>query len=107
MEWSPDRLIHWGQGIGVATGQTVTRLLQERQHPEHGYRACLGLLSLVKQYGKPMLEAACQIALELGTTRYSHVRDILANKRDQMKPPSTSDWISPEHGHVRGSSYYQ
>jgi transposase len=107
MEWSPDRLIHWGQGIGVATGQTVTRLLQERQHPEHGYRACLGLLSLVKQYGKPRLEAACQIALELGTTKYSHVRDILANKRDQMKPPSTTDWISPEHGHVRGSSYYQ
>ena len=107
MEWSPDRLIHWGQGIGVATGQTVTRLLQERQHPEHDYRACLGLLSLVKQYGKPRLEAACQIALELGTTKYSHVRDILANKRDQMKPPSTTDWISPEHGHVRGSSYYQ
>jgi transposase len=107
MQWSPDRLIHWGQGIGVATGQTVTRLLQERQHPEHGYRACLGLLSLVKQYGKPRLEAACQIALELGTTKYTHVRDILANKRDQMKPPSTTDWISPEHWHVRGSSYYQ
>ena len=107
MEWSPDRLIHWGQSIGVATGQTVTRLLQERLHPEHGYRACLGLLSLVKQYGKPRLEAACQIALELGTTRYSHVRDILANKRDQMQPASTTDWTSPEHEHVRGSSYYQ
>ena len=107
MEWSPDRLIHWGQSIGVATGQTVTRLLQERLHPEHGYRACLGLLALVKQYGKPRLEAACQIALELGTTKYSHVRDILASKRDQMLPASTSDWTSPEHEHVRGSSYYQ
>ena len=107
MEWSPDRLIHWGQSIGVATGQTVTRLLQERLHPEHGYRACLGLLSLVKQYGKPRLEAACQIALELGTTKYSHVRDILANKRDQMEPARTTDWTSPEHEHVRGSSYYQ
>ena len=107
MEWSPDRLIHWGQSIGVATGQTVMRLLQERLHPEHGYRACLGLLSLVKQYGKPRLEAACQIALELGTTKYSHVRDILANKRDQMQPASTTDWTSPQHEHVRGSSYYQ
>jgi transposase len=107
MEWSPDRLIHWGQSIGVATGQTVTRLLQERLHPEHGYRACLGLLALVKQYGKPRLEAACQIALELGTTKYSHVRDILASKRDQMLPASTTDWTCPEHEHVRGSSYYQ
>ena len=107
MEWSPDRLIHWGQSIGVATGQTVTRLLQERLHPEHGYRACLGLLSLAKQYGKPRLEAACQIALELGTTKYSHVRDILVNKRDQMESASTTDWTSPQHEHVRGSSYYQ
>lgn len=107
MQWSPDRLIHWGQSIGVATGQTVTRLLQERLHPEHGYRACLGLLSLAKQYSKPRLEAACQIALELGTTKYSHVRDILANKRDQMAPSSPPDWTSPQHEHVRGSSYYQ
>jgi transposase len=107
MEWTPDRLIHWGQSIGVATGQTVTRLLQERLHPEHGYRACLGLLTLVKKYGQPRLEAACQIALELGTTKYSHVRDILANKRDQMQPASTIDWTSPQHEHVRGSSYYQ
>jgi transposase len=107
LEWSPDRLIHWGQCIGVATGQTVTRLLQERKHPEHGYRACLGLLSLGKQYGHPRLEAACQIALELGTTKYSHVRDILASKRDQMQPANTSDWTSPQHEHVRGPSYYQ
>lgn len=107
LEWSPDRLIHWGQSIGVATGQTVVRLLQERKHPEHGYRACLGLLSLGKQYGHPRLEAACQIALELGTTKYSHVRDILASKRDQMQPANTPDWTSPQHAHVRGPSYYQ
>jgi len=107
LEWSPDRLIHWGQSIGVATGQTVARLLQERKHPEHGYRACLGLLSLGKQYGHPRLEAACQIALELGATKYSHVRDILASKRDQMQPANTPDWTSPQHAHVRGPSYYQ
>lgn len=37
LEWTPERLIHWGQSIGVATAGTVTRLLQERRHPEHGY----------------------------------------------------------------------
>lgn len=46
LEWTPERLVHWGQSIGVATGRTVARLLEERRHPEHGYRACLGLLSL-------------------------------------------------------------
>ena len=91
----------------MATASTVTRLLQERRHPEHGYRACLGLLSLAKRYSKPRLEAACVVALELGTARYSHVRDILANGRDQVAAAATPEWISPAHAHVRGPDYYQ
>ena len=37
-QWTPERLIHWGNSIGVATGALVTRLLESRKHPEHGYR---------------------------------------------------------------------
>ena len=107
LAWTPERLIHWGTSIGVATGRIVTRLLEERQHPEHGYRACLALLSLARRYGKPRLEAACLIALELGTTRSAHVRDILANGRDLLAPIATSEWTSPVHAHVRGPGYYQ
>ena len=106
-QWTPERLIHWGQSIGVATGATVTRMLAQRRHPEHGYRACLGLLSLVKRYGQARLEAACLVAVELGTTRYSHVRDILANGRDQVQAEPAPEWTSPEHVHVRGPGYYQ
>ena len=91
----------------MATGRTVERLLTERRHPEHAYRACLGLLSLVKRYGKPRLEAACLIALELGTTKVSHVRDILASGRDQLAPVTTTEWTSPEHANVRGAWHYQ
>jgi transposase len=107
LQWSPERLIHWGQGIGVATGSLVRRMLETRQHPEHGYRACLALLSLAKRYGKPRLEAASLIALELGTTKGSHVRDILANGRDLVKPSTTPEWVSPAHANVRGAAYYQ
>jgi hypothetical protein len=80
--WTPQRLIHWGQGIGPATAEAVTRLMAENRHPEHGYRACLGLLSL---------------ALQIGACRYRHVRDILANKRDQNTQPSAGDWVSAGH----------
>lgn len=107
LEWTPERLIHWGTSIGVTTGRTVARLLETRRHPEHGYRACLGLLSLAKRYGKPRLEAACVVALELGTAKYSHVCDILANGRDQVAPVTSTEWTSPEHAHVRGPGYYQ
>ena len=101
-----ERLIHWGASIGVATTALVTRLLQTRKHPEHGYRACLGLLSLAKRFTKERLEAACVVALELGTTNSTHVRDILVNGRDQVQPTAPA-WTSPQHAHVRGAGYYQ
>ena len=107
LQWSPERLIHWGQDIGVATGSLVTRILKTRQHPEHGYRACLALLSLAKRFGKPRLEAACLIALELGTTRSADVREILINGRDQVTPAdATPEWVSPAHANVRGPAQY-
>ncbi|WP_413926074.1 Mu transposase domain-containing protein [Caballeronia cordobensis] len=106
LEWTPQRLIHWGQQIGGATGALVARLLQEQRHPEHGYRACLGLLSLSRRYGRDRLEAACALALELGVHRYRHVRDILINNRDRAAATTPVEWVSPSHAHVRGSSYY-
>jgi transposase len=106
MSWTPERLIHWAQSIGVATAALVARLLQARKHPEHAYRSCLGLLGLAKRYTKERLEAACAVALALGTTKASHVRDILKNRRDQVQPV-TPAWTSPAHAYVRGAGYYQ
>ena len=106
-EWTPQRLLDWGLTIGPATALAVARLMEENKHPEHGYRACLGLLSLAKRYGKPRLEAGCTLALQIGACKYRHVKDILANHRDQSTPATAGDWISPEHANVRGPGYYQ
>ena len=107
MEWTPQRLINWGRSIGPATAVAVTRLLEENKHPEHGYRACLGLLSLAKRYGKDRLEAGSTLALQLGACQYRHVRDILANNRDRHAGVAQAEWTSPDHAHVRGPNYYQ
>jgi len=106
LEWTPPRLIDWGCRIGLATGELVRRLLERHQHPEHGYRACLGLLGLAKRYGGARLEAACQLALSLGACHYRCVRDILRNNRDRVAAANT-EWTSPEHANVRGPGYYQ
>ena len=106
-QWTPQRLIDWGRRIGVATGEVVSRLLAERRHPEHGYRACLGLLSLAKRYGTARLEAACERALALGAYQYRHVRDVLLHNRDRTGSDTASDWTSPAHANVRGPGYYQ
>jgi hypothetical protein len=62
MQWTPERLIHWGNSIGAATGALVTRLLQTRKHPEHGYRACLDLLALAEGFTRSRLDASCVVA---------------------------------------------
>lgn len=107
MEWTPQRLIDWGLTIGPATAEIITRIMAENRHPEHGYRACLGLLSLSKRYGPQRLEASCILALQIGARKYKHVRDILANNCDQNTPATTQEWVSPEHAHIRGPGYYQ
>ena len=107
MKWSPQRLIDWGKTIGPATAVVVTRMLEKYKHPEHGYRSCLGFLSLAKRYGKPRLEAGCTLALQIGACQYRYVRDILANNRDQTTPATAAEWASPDHANVRGSGYYQ
>ncbi len=100
-------MIHWGGEIGANTGQIVTQLLQRFRHPEHGYRSCLGLLSLVKRYGPKRVEAACTLALELGAGQYRNVRDILANGRDLIeRAQSEPEWVAPEHDNLRGAAYY-
>ena len=106
LEWTPQRLIDWGCRIGLATGELIARLLARHKHPEHGYRACLGLLGLAKRYGAVRLEAACQLALSLGACQYRHVRDILLNNRDRVDP-ANAEWTSPDHANVRGPGYYQ
>lgn len=107
-EWTPQRLIDWGSRIGMATGEVVSRLLQMYKHPEHGYRSCLGLLSLSRRYGETRLEAACERGLALGAFRYRNVRDLLANNRDLLpQDASQPEWTSPAHANVRGPGYYQ
>lgn len=106
-QWTPERLIAWGERIGVACAATVQKMLERQRHPEHAYRACLGLLALSKRYGDARLEAACTLALSLGTSKYNHIRDMLLNRRDLLQPSAATEWTSPAHAHVRGADYYQ
>lgn len=102
-EWLPKRLIQWGESIGVNTGAVVEHLLRSKPHPEQGYRACLGLLALAREYGEQRLEAASALAHRGSPTRKS-VKSILQSGRDRRPitselslelKPRTSDKYSP------------
>jgi transposase len=108
LEWTPSRLVHWGTNIGPSTGALVSSILDRWPHPEQGYRACLGLLSLRKRYTDARLEAACARALRTGATGYKSVKSILAAGLDHLTPDEPPPLRLPAtHAHIRGADYYR
>lgn len=106
-EWTPQRLIAWGERIGVACGRVVGWQMQHRPHPEQGYRACLGLQRLARQHGEARLEAACARALAIASPTYRSIASILDRGLDRHPPHSASSPAPmPEHDNVRGPTYY-
>jgi transposase len=105
-EWSPRRLIQWGESIGASAGAVVEHLLRTKPHPEQGYRACLGLLALARQYGQVRLEAACRLAVQLGSPTRKSVKSILESGRDLRPMKEALALELPTHGNVRGPDYY-
>ena len=107
LEWTPQKLIDWGLRIGVSTAQVVTWQLEHRAHPEQGYRACLGLQRLGREYTPARLEAACTRAVAIRSLTYRSVASILKSGLDrQHHLPSTTPGALPPHENIRGPDYF-
>lgn len=108
LDWTPARLISWGESIGPNTAILVERIMQKRKHPEQGYRSCLGLLSLSKQVPVERLEAAALRALTINSPSYHSVKSILQKGLDKTEITTAADERAlPTHGNIRGAEYYQ
>jgi len=107
-EWTPAKLIAWGQRIGAACAAVVRWQMEHRPHPEQGYRSCLGLQRLARSYGAGRLEAACARAMSIRSPSFRSVDAILKSGMDRQplpaKPTQTSLLL---HENVRGADYYR
>ena len=108
LEWTPSRIIRWAEKTGPKAAALVQHVLDSRPHPEHGYRACLGILRLGKRYGPERLEAACARALHIGGTTYRSVKSILEHGLDTepLEDQQTTLNLPKDHPHLRGPDYY-
>lgn len=107
LEWTPSRILRWAGETGPSTAALAGRILEERPHPEQGYRACLGLLRLGEKYGAERLEAASFRALRIGAASYRSVKSILQNGLDRLPlEEQTTLTLPQEHENLRGAAYY-
>jgi transposase len=107
LEWTPSRLVDWAATVSPYAAALAQKLLESKPHPEHSYRACLGLMSLAKRYGNERLGAACARALASGAVSYTSVKSILAEGLDRVPLTTASPApVPPVHENLRGGSYY-
>ena len=106
LEWTPSRMIAWAQKTGSSCADLVRHILENRPHPEQGFRSCLGIIRLGKTTGQERLEAACRRALHFGTCSYQSVKSILEHRLDQQPVEQELPLKSPPHQNLRGRNYY-
>jgi transposase len=108
-EWNPTRFIQWAGKTGEATSRLVETILATRPYPEQGFKACMGIINLTRDYEPVRVEAAARRALEFKTCSYRSMKAILSagldereNDAEQLKLPG----LLP-HENIRGQEYYQ
>jgi transposase len=106
LEWTPSRIISWAERTGPSTAALVQRILESRPHPEMGYRSCLGVIRLSKEYGRDRVEAAAIRALSANVTSYKSLKNILDNGLDKVQGKATATLTLPLHSNIRGVDYY-
>jgi len=109
MYWRKEHFIEEGEKMGQSVANLCTRIMEQRPHPEQGFRACSGVLGL-KKYGVDRLNKACSMSLESGVQSYHRVKWILDQKLDVSVKEQEQREISPDlpfnHENIRGKEYY-
>jgi transposase len=109
LKWTPSRIIRWAGKNGPNTEKLVTRILENKPHPEQGFRSALGIMRLEDRYAPQRVENACRRALCIGACSYKSVKSILKNGLDKQpllfeKPLQTQP---ATHHNIRGRQYYR
>ena len=103
---TPEYYLERARSIGPNMEDLLLAVMEKKKHPELGFRACLGILSLAKGYTNERLETAATRALLLGSVSYPSVKSILdtgLDLRPYVVPPSHTPVV---HENVRGANYY-
>ena len=106
-EWTPARLMQEAEKIGPATLALFEAIMCAKPHPEQGFRSCLGILRLAKDYGVERLDAACRRGNDIGARSYGSIASILKHGLDRAYAHEKAPEGAPiQHADIRGQGYY-
>ena len=104
--WSPAWFIAQANKTGPALAELVSRVMDNRKHPEQGFRAALGLLGLSKKYPKDRIEKAAERALYFGNLTCKAMKSILEQGLEEKPYIKKQNRKAVLHENIRGQEYY-
>lgn len=107
-DWSAEKFIAWARDIGPQVTVVIERILNTQEHPERGYKVCLGILNLAREYGKERLENACRRALHFDRLSFKMIANMLKNNLEAIHDESSMNTQLEmfHHENIRGPEYY-
>jgi len=111
LDWNPGKIMNWGLTIGNETAKLFKNIMDNRPHPEMGFRTCLGIISLYKKYQETdytaeHLEMISSLAISKHYYRVKQIKDLLQKHKPAMYDETPSLFVLSSHENIRGANYY-
>ena len=105
--WNPHRLISWAEKMGGSVKEFIQLMLDQREHPQQAFKACLGVLNLGKKYDKEAMQLVCKKAIEINSISHRFIANSLKNKTYKIEEEDPGDLKLPFHENIRGKDNYK
>ena len=108
-DWNPEKFITEASSIHNDVAGYITKVMEEKKHPEQAYKSCSGILSFARRVGHKRLINACRWADSQGLYNYPAIERILKNRQDEvpLEEESATQPIILLHENIRGKEYYK
>ncbi len=104
--WIREGLLEQAARVGEHTRMAIEHMLGNSIYMEQNYKACFGMLLLIKKYTGLRLEAACRRVFGAPRINYTMIKNILERGLDKQVPLFDNNPL-PDHDNIRGSGAYQ
>ena len=110
LEWSPGKIMNWGLTIGSETAKLFKKIMDNRPHPEMGFRTCIGIINAYKKYqekgySEEQLDTISSIAISKHCYKVAQIKDLL--KSLKLVDTESATFTLSNHDNIRGADYFE